>query len=282
VIGCDIMDLTDGCFPQISEDELNSLLKEERQRLILEALYESKKVTVQDLSRRFGTSKVTIRRDLQDLAATGLLQRAHRGAVVALPAPPEPPIIHRMVLEQSSKESIARAAAELVHDGDAIFIGSGSTTAYLARFLGERSNLTVVTNALNIATDLAANARNITIVMSGGVIRPDELSALGHIAELALAEVRVDKVFMGMQAISLEGGLTTDHLPEVTTTRKILSMAPELIVLADHTKFGRMAAAYIAPVERITTLVTDTATDRSIISQLERLGIKILVVDTNG
>jgi len=261
---------------------LNNLLKEERQQLILEALHDSKKVTVQELSRHFGTSEVTIRRDLQELAATGVLRRAHRGAVVALTAPPEPPIIHRMVLEQSSKESIARAAAELVHDGDSIFVGSGSTTAYLARHLVKRCNLTVVTNALNIATELATNGKNITVVMSGGVIRPDELSALGHIAELALLEVRVDKIFMGMQAISLEGGLTTDHLPEVTTTRKILSMAPELIVLADHTKFGRMAAAYIAPVERITTLVTDAATDRSFISQLERLGINILLADTNA
>ena len=261
---------------------MNSLLKEERQRLILEALHESKKVTVQELRRRFGTSEVTIRRDLQELAATGVLQRAHRGAVVAVPAPPEPPIIHRMVLEQTSKVSIARAAAELVHDDDSIFIGSGSTTAYLGRYLVERSNLTVVTNALNIAAELASNAKNITVVMTGGIIRPDELSALGHIAELALLEVRVDKVFMGMQAISIDGGLTTDHLPEVTTTRKIFSMAPEVIVLADHTKFGRMAAAYIAPVKRITTLVTDAATNRSILSQLERLGINILLADINS
>jgi DeoR family transcriptional regulator, fructose operon transcriptional repressor len=260
---------------------LNSLLKEERQRLILEALHESKQVTVQELSRHFGTSQVTIRRDLHELAATGVLQRAHRGAVVALPAPPEPPVIHRMVLEQGCKESIARAAAGLVHDGESIFIGSGSPTACLGRYLVARSSLTVVTNALNIAIELAANARNITIVMSGGVIRSDELSALGHIAELALLEMRVDKVFMGMQAISLEGGLTTDHLPEVTTTRKIFSMAPDLIVLADHTKFNRTAAAYIAPVERMTTLVTDAATDRLIISQLERLGIKILMANNN-
>jgi DeoR/GlpR family transcriptional regulator of sugar metabolism len=199
-----------------------------------------------------------------------------------MPAPPEAPIIHRMALEQSSKESIARAAAELVQEGDSIFIGSGSTTAYLARYLVTRGNLTVVTNALNIATELATNGKNITVVMSGGVIRSDELSALGHIAELALLEVRVDKIFMGMQAISLEGGLTTDHLPEVTITRKILSMASELNVMADHTKFGRMAAAYIAPVERITTLVTDAATDLSFISQLESMGINILLADTNA
>jgi DeoR/GlpR family transcriptional regulator of sugar metabolism len=276
------MGLTNVCFPIISEDELNSLLKEERQRLILEALHDSKKVTVGELSHRFGNSEVTIRRDLQELAAIGLLRRAHRGAVVAMPAPPEAPIIHRMALEQSSKESIARAAAELVQEGDSIFIGSGSTTAYLARYLVTRGNLTVVTNALNIATELATNGKNITVVMSGGVIRSDELSALGHIAELALLEVRVDKIFMGMQAISLEGGLTTDHFPEVTITRKILSMASELNVMADHTKFGRMAAAYIAPVERITTLVTDAATDLSFISQLESMGINILLADTNA
>jgi DeoR/GlpR family transcriptional regulator of sugar metabolism len=256
---------------------LNSLLKEERQRLILEALHDSKKVTVQELRYRFGTSEVTIRRDLQELAATGVLRRAHRGAVVALSAPPEPPIIHRMALEQASKESIARAAAELVQDGDSIFVGSGSTTAYLARYLVTRANLTVVTNALNIATELATNGKNITVVMSGGMIRSDELSALGHIVELALLEVRVDKIFMGMQAISLEGGLTTDHIPEVTTTRKILAMAPELIVLADHTKLNRMAAAFISTVTRMTHLITDASADAQFLARLGELGIHVFI-----
>jgi DeoR/GlpR family transcriptional regulator of sugar metabolism len=255
------------------------LLKEERQRLILEALQENKKVAVQELSRRFGTSEVTIRRDLQALASGGMLRRAHRGAILVNPAPPEPPVVYRMTLEQREKEAIARQAAELVCDGDSIFVGSGSTTAYLARHLIGRRHLTVVTNALNIAADLALANETITTVVTGGVVRSDELSLLGHIVELTLPEMRVEKVFMGMQAISIEGGLTTDHLPEVAIARKIFEMAPELIVLADHSKLNCMAAAFIAPVARMTTLVTDAGADTQFLAHLEELGIRVILAE---
>jgi len=258
---------------------LNSLLKEERQRLILEALHENKKVTVQELSLRFGTSEVTIRRDLQELASSGMLRRAHRGAILVAPAPPEPPVMHRMTLEQHAKDSIARCAASLVSDGDSIFVGSGSTTAYLARHLASRKNLTVVTNALNISADLALATENITTVVTGGVVRAPELSILGHITELTLEEMRVARVFMGMQAISIEGGLTTDHMPEVTTTRKIIDMAPELTVLADHTKLNRMAAAFIYPVTRMTQLITDAGADAHFLARLEELGIHVFIAE---
>lgn len=258
---------------------MNSLLKEERQRLILEALQENKRVAVQELSLRFGTSEVTIRRDLQELASSGMLRRAHRGAILVTPAPPEPPVMHRMTLEQHAKDSIAHCAAGLVSDGDSIFIGSGSTCAFLARHLATRKNLTVVTNALNIATELALASDNITTVVTGGVVRAPELSILGHIAELTMEEMRVTRIFMGMQAVSIEGGLTTDHLPEVATTRKIVDMTHELTVLADHTKLNRMAAAFIYPVTRMATLITDSAAEAHFLARLEELGIRVIIAE---
>lgn len=253
-----------------------SPLKEQRQQLILETVKDSRQVTVSELSQRFGVSDVTIRRDLRELAATGLLRRAHGGAVLATPAPPEPPVIQRMVRAENCKECIGRAAAALVSDGDSVFIGSGSTTAYVARNLNGRKNLTVVTNALNIATELA-NAEGVTVVVTGGMMRASELSLVGHIAEQSLREVRVDKVIMGMRAISLEGGMTNDYLPEVVTDRAIIEMAPELIVVADHTKFGKVASAYVAPVERITILMTDSDIDRGTVARLEGMGIRVTV-----
>jgi DeoR/GlpR family transcriptional regulator of sugar metabolism len=119
-----------------------------------------------------------------------------------------------MVQAENCKECIGRATAALVSDGDSVFIGSGSTTAHVARNLVDRRNLTVVTNALNVATELAA-AEGVTVVVTGGIMRASELSLVGHIAEQSLREVRVDKVIMGMRAISLEAGLTNDYLPEV-------------------------------------------------------------------
>jgi DeoR/GlpR family transcriptional regulator of sugar metabolism len=256
---------------------MGNLLKEERQQRILDALDENKKVTVPELSRRFGTSEVTIRRDLAELAAGGKLIRAHRGALIRMPAPPEPPVLQRIALEREEKEWIARAAAGLVEEEDSIFIGSGSTMAYLARALIKRQKLTVFTNALNIAVELAAAGGELTVVVTGGVVRSPELSLLGHIAEQTLPELRVTKVFMGMQAISLDGGLTTDHIPEVATTRRIFELASELVVLADHTKLGCTAAAFIAPVARMTTLVTDAHADPMILKKLEAEGVRVIV-----
>jgi DeoR/GlpR family transcriptional regulator of sugar metabolism len=258
---------------------MERFLKEERQQRILELLQERKRVTVPELSRQFGISEVTIRRDLHELAANGRLMRAHRGALEALPAPPEPPVVQRMSLEPESKEQIARAAAAFVRDGEAIFIGSGSTTTRMARNLAGRKRLTIVTNALNIAAELARAEDEITVVVIGGVLRGSELSVLGHIAEQSLQEMRVDQIFMGVQALSLDGGWTTDHLPEVSTTRRILEMARNLIVLADSSKIGKKAAALIAPIQRITTLVTDAAAPAEFVEALRHMGIQVIVAD---
>jgi len=256
-------------------------LKEERQQRILEIARDNRQVTVSELSRRFDVSEVTIRRDLSVLAAQGVLRRAHGGAVVATPAPPEPPVVQRMVQAENCKACIGRAAAALVSDGDSVFIGSGSTTAHVARHLVDRRDLTVVTNALNVATELAT-AEGVTVVVTGGMMRASELSLVGHIAEQSLREVRVDKVVMGMRAISLDEGMTNDYLPEVMTDRTIIEMAPALIVVADHTKFGTVASAYIAPVERITTLVTDSGTRPEILARLEEMGVQAIVADAGG
>jgi len=136
----------------------------------------------------------------------------------------------------------------------------------------------VVTNALNVATELST-AEGVTVVVTGGLMRASELSLVGHIAEQSLREVRVDKALMGMRAISLEAGMTNDYLPEVMTDRTIIDMAPELILVADHTKFGKIASAYVAPVERITTLVTDAEADPQTLTCLRQLGVEVIVAD---
>lgn len=254
------------------------LLKEERHRLILESIRDIGRVTVEELSRRFGTSEVTIRRDLSELSASGKIRRTHRGALLLENPPAEPPVVQRMIEQESAKNRIGKAAAALVEEGQSIFIGSGSTTIYVARHLSGCKNLTVVTNALNIASELAAN-EVVTVVVTGGLLRASELSLIGHIAELSLQEVRVDKVIVGIPAISPEAGLSNDYLPEVMTDRAIIKMAPELIVVADHTKFGRVASAYLAPVERVTTLVTDAEADPKILAALREKGIRLIVAE---
>jgi DeoR/GlpR family transcriptional regulator of sugar metabolism len=256
-------------------------LKEERHRLILSAIEADGRVTVAELSRKLDVSEVTVRRDLQDLASRGLLQRSHGGAVLPQLASPEPPVFQRVTETQMHKAQIGRAAAELIPDGSSVFIGSGTTTAQVARHLAGRKNLTVITNALNVAFELAT-ADGVTVVMTGGVMRKSELSLIGHLAELALREVRVDRAVVGMQALSLENGMTNDHWPEVMTDRAVIQMAPELIVVVDHTKFGQVASALIAPIERISTLVTDSETDATVLDRLRRQSIRVIVAPVDG
>lgn len=251
-----------------------------RQQQIIEAVKFYRQVSVAELSDRFNVSEVTIRRDLQELAEEGILERTHGGALASSKSAPEMPVIHRMSQKSHIKESIARAAERLIKDGESIFIGSGTTTAYLARELIHRKGLTVVTNAVTIATELAS-ADDITIVITGGVMRSSELSLVGHITEQALREVRVDKIFIGTPAISIDDGLTNDYLPEVMTDRTIIEMAPELILLVDHSKFGKVGSAYVAPIHSVTTLVTDSQTDPSVLQDLEDLGIQVIVANNS-
>ena len=253
------------------------LLKEERLRITLETVRERGSVTVPELSDTFGVSEITIRRDLKELAERGLIRRAHGGAVYPAGTFPEPPVIQRMQKNRAYKLRIAEAAADLIEDGDSVFIGSGSTTTYIARKLVNRQNLTVVTNAISVATELAT-ADGVTVVVLGGLLRPSELSMVGHITEQALKEVRLEKVFLGMRAISLEAGLTNDYLPEVMTDRAILQMAPKLIVVADYSKFGKIASAFVASIDQITTLVTNKEVDPEILEQIRASGVEVIAV----
>ena len=251
-------------------------IKNERLQYILDTVRQHGKTTVAELSERFGISDITTRRDLKELEEQGVIRRAHGGAVYAVKKQEEAPVIQRMLANQAEKEKIAVAAAQLIQDNDSVFIGSGSTTTIVARHLRDRQNLTVVTNAISVVVELASYG-NVTVIVLGGMLRAGELSMVGHITEQALREVRVDKVIFGMRAVDVRAGLTNDYLPEVMTDRAILDMGSNLILVADHSKFGQIASAYVAPVERVTTLVTDDKTDPHILEQIHQLGVKIMI-----
>jgi len=251
-------------------------LKDDRHKRILETIRDDQRVTVRQLSDRFSVSEVTVRRDLRELEQAGTLRRVHGGAVATERAAPELPVVHRMAELGACKDAIGRAAAALVQDGDAIFLGSGSTTTCVARYLTHCSDLTVITNALTVANELAM-AVGVTVVVTGGVMRKSELSLVGHFVELALRELRVDKVIIGMRAISLNEGMTNDYLPEVMTDRAIIQMTDDLIVVADHTKIGKAAPAFVAPAGRIRTLVTDAGASHETLEALKTLGTHIII-----
>lgn len=248
----------------------------ERQKKILGLLEQRENARVSELSELLGVSVATIRRDLNKLREMGEIKRFHGGAVISLPSAPEPPVIQRSGENIAEKERIGKVAAALVHDGDVIFIGSGTTALEVARNLVGSKNLTVITNALTVV-NMLSNDESITLVTTGGIFRRSELSFIGHLAEHALSELRPQKVIMGIRAISLQDGLTNDYLPEVNTDRAIIHAASEVIVVADHSKFGKVSTAFVAPISAIHKLVTDDKAPKEIIASIQAQGVEVIV-----
>jgi DeoR/GlpR family transcriptional regulator of sugar metabolism len=248
----------------------------ERQKQILSLLSKAGRLSVAEIVNQFSISKATARRDLETLASQGKAQRVHGGVIAAEQAPPELPILQRESEQANEKALIGRAAAELVVDGETVFLGSGTTVLEAAKNLRERKGLTVLTNSLPVLNTLTG-IKDITVVSLGGQLRESELSFIGHITEQALAELRVDKVIMGARSMSLENGLSNDYLPETLTDRAILKIGREVIIAADHTKVNRVAAALLAPLSAMNIFVTDQNTDRKFIQALKKQGIQVVI-----
>jgi DeoR/GlpR family transcriptional regulator of sugar metabolism len=251
----------------------------ERQRKILAEIERQTRITVAQICVLFQISEATARRDLELLAEQGKIQRVHGGALALQEgaAPPELPLADRSRERDQEKRRIGAAAAALVQDGESVFISSGSTALEAARNLRGRQNLTVITNSLAVI-NLLAGESGITLVSLGGILRTSEQSFIGHIAEQSLAEVRADKVILGIHAVHLEQGLTNDYLPETRTDRAILKIGRQIIVVADHTKLGRISTAFVAPIGSIHCLVTDKLASQEFVAALSEAGIRVLQV----
>jgi DeoR/GlpR family transcriptional regulator of sugar metabolism len=251
-----------------------------RRQEIVEIVEQNNGATVAELSKLFGVSRATVRRDLTRLSHQGLIERAHGGAA---PNPrgrargfPEPPMLKRASIQAQEKRWIGRAAAKHVADGDVAIISGGTTTAQMIPHIAQRRELTIITNALNIAS-LLASYLNISVIVLGGALRHLELSMLGSFTEDALKNLRADKLFMGTPAIHPDYGLSADDMTEVQSDRNIMAIAREITVLADHTKFGRIATVRQAPLERILRVVTDPGVSDDTVTTLCERGVDVEV-----
>jgi DeoR family transcriptional regulator, aga operon transcriptional repressor len=224
----------------------------------------------------FSISEATARRDLEVLTEQNYIRRVHGGAISLKQAPPEPPILQRETEQAEEKKRIGEVTAQLIEDGETVFLGSGTTVYAVAKELRERKKITVVTNSLPILNFLSGLG-NISVIALGGFLRESELSFIGHITEQALAEIRVDKVIIGVHAIHQEHGLTNDYLPETMTDRAILRAGNEVIVVADHTKINAISTAFLAPISSIQKLVTDKDAPSEFIEALRDRGIDIIL-----
>ncbi len=258
------------------------MLVSERRRRVLEEVRRKGAVTVTDLSERLGVSGMTIRRDLEALAGDGMLEKVHGGATVRhAPSAEELDFDETSQQRRAEKEAIAEAAARLVEPGMSIGVSAGSTTWTFARHLRGVENLTIVTNSLRIAEEFRRSDPSRTVVITGGVRTPSE-ALVGPVAVRALQVLHCDMLFLGVHGVDLQAGLTTPNLMEAETNRALVASAQELVVLADHTKFGKVGLSTIVELRDVNTLVTDAGVDPEAVEAVEDVVGELIVVPADG
>lgn len=261
------------------------MLKQQRQDEILEQVLRRGLVSVTDVAASLNVSEITVRRDLDELDRRGYLKRIHGGAQRLTPRDPEPPMLQRQFAQVMEKQAIGAAAAELVSDGDAVALESGSTTMELARAIAKRAwqDLQVVTNSFEIASTLM-RAPGVRLVFVGGIVNPDELGTFGVPSEEMLKRVSIGKLFIGCRGIDPQAGLSNDvhSAMEIATVRAFAAASSRVIVLADHTKFERSFLVQMLSIGEVDAIVTDSLTPERVLEQLRKQGKQLVVVPLNG
>jgi DeoR family transcriptional regulator of aga operon len=255
------------------------MLVEERRRRIMEILDSQERVTVDELVSRFGVSAVTIRGDLDALAQAGAVIRSHGGALKRIDAREDVPITVKETLHHAEKVRIGHAAAQMVRDGETIMFDSGSTTIEIARQLKflKVNSLTVITNALNVAMEVA-NLPHVRLIMIGGILRQMSYSLTGPHAEHTLRGLHADRLFLGVDGLDPEIGLMTPDVLEAQLNAIMIQVAREVVVVADSTKFQRRSLSVIAPLDAVDKLITDSAVTPEMLAAVRAHDIEVLTV----
>ncbi|HOP95343.1 MAG TPA: DeoR/GlpR family DNA-binding transcription regulator [Dictyoglomaceae bacterium] len=252
------------------------MLSEERKIRILEILEKERGIKVSDLVRVFNVTGATIRRDLASLEKEGLVKRTHGGAVLPQSFSFEPLYATKKRQNLKEKMAIGEKAAELIEDGETVFIETGSTTLQIARNIKNRHDLTVVTNSIDVARELL-NARGVEVILTGGNLRKETLALIGPLAERVLREFRVDKVFLGISGIIPGKGMSTASIVEAQIKKLLIEMGKEVIGVADHSKFGKECFAFVAPTEVLNKIVIDDKVPSKYIEDLRSEGVEVII-----
>jgi DeoR/GlpR family transcriptional regulator of sugar metabolism len=249
-----------------------------RQRAILSAVEAQGTVRVSELARQFGVTEMTIRRDLDELERKELVKRIHGGGVSARGRFYEPTLTLRNTVHIEQKQRIARAAAELVQEGDMVALDVGSTTYEVGRCLIGHRNLTIITPSLLIAT-LFVNQPDIRLILPGGIVRPGETAMIGELSHRAFEIFNVDKLFLGVGGIDAQAGLTEYNWDDAQVKQAMLRSSKQTIVLADASKFNHIATVKVAQFEAVQCLVTDQPPPPAIASAMERAHVGVIVAE---
>jgi DeoR family transcriptional regulator, aga operon transcriptional repressor len=261
--------------PQLADAELPGALRQDR---IIGLVNERGFVRVVDLAERFQVSSVTVRSDLQALEAHGRLRRIRGGAVPASVASAELPFEAAARDLANEKSEIGRHAAQLVSSGDTVIVDVGTTTTEVARALSARNDLrdvTVFTNALNVALELEAGYPRITVVVTGGTVRPLQHSLVNPLADVLIRDLNATIAFIGCNGVDARRGVTNVNLPEAEIKRRMLLAARRRVVVADASKLGEVELAKVCDVEEVSEVITDATADPAIVAEIEGAGTSV-------
>jgi DeoR family transcriptional regulator of aga operon len=255
------------------------LLVEERRRRIMELVEAQERATVEELVPRFGVSAVTIRGDLDALASGGLLVRSHGGALKRIDSAEDVPIAVKETLHHAEKVRIGQAAAEMIRDGETILLDSGTTTAEIARQIKmmKLQSLNIITNALNIAMELAS-VPFVRLIMIGGILRQPSFSLCGPHAEHTLRHLHADRLFLGVDSLDPEIGMMTPDVLEAQLNAIMIQVSREVIVTADSSKFQRRSLSVIGKLDLVQKLITDTGVSQETVAALRARNVEVIVV----
>jgi DeoR family transcriptional regulator, aga operon transcriptional repressor len=248
----------------------------ERHQYIIQKLQEDGRVDIIELSDEMQVSGVTIRKDLKQLEERNLLFRTRGGGSITNPYAFEKPIDEKQFINAEQKKKIGKAALNLVEKTDSIILGSGTTIFELARVLYPQKRLFVITPALKIALELY-NRPNVEVLQIGGVIHQSSASAAGPFAELILAHISCDLLFLGADGIDLDFGISITNIIESSLNYKLINIAQKVVILADSTKFGKRGVGKICNLEQIDYIITDNEIPDTTVKLFEERGIQIII-----
>src|ERR1700730_13548064 len=253
------------------------MLNEERRREILELLRNDSRVLVRDLSKHFRTSLITVRKDLEYLHHQGQLERTHGGALPLRTGALNDRSLHEKErLFRQEKLRIAAAAVKMIRPGQVIILDSGTTTSAIARACAHFRSLTIITNATNIAAELAGTT--IEVILTGGTLRKNSFSLVGPIAEDTLRRLNADLLFLGVDGFDVHYGLSTPNLLEAKVNRVMVEVAKRTVAVCDSSKFGRRSLFLIVSPSALQEIITDRGAPKTDLRILRRAGIEVTLV----
>ena len=254
------------------------MTKEERHAIILDLLMQHNSILVTELADHLNVSSVTIRKDLTDLEKEKKLYRNHGKAILINPYINDRNVNEKEKFYIEEKRLIGMQAASMITKKDSILIASGTTMHALARCIQTTDKLTVITASLQVALILSKD-KNIDIIQLGGILRHSSLSVVGKYAEAALSDFSCSKLFIGVDGIDLDFGITTTDMMEASLNRVMMQTAKKVIVLADSSKFGRRGFSKISDMEDIDQIITDSKIPPATAKRIEEMGIVLTIAE---